>query len=262
MELIKEYKIGRASYGQFKCCNCGKTYDNRLSKEKRNIKKRKIYNNEHACTECVLKVSKKILSEAGKKALKAIPKEKRLENCSKAGKISATKPNSGRFTTERWNSMSPEEQRKQVNKANQALHKKLEDPEEKKKHFEKIFKQKCIGYQSSGHHDLHDNIKNMGFDTHVNILGMEVDECNEDLKIVIEYNGDFWHCNPQKWKKDDYNSAIKMTAGEKWAKDIARKKILTKMGYSVIVVWESDWEANKEKYLNRIKNEVGKKRKN
>lgn len=67
------------------------------------------------------------------------------------------------------------------------------------------------------------------------------------------FQNDMWHCNPRTWKADEYNSAIKMTAGEKWKKDIARIVSLRKMGYDVIIVWESEWKRNPKKYIDRIK---------
>lgn len=93
------------------------------------------------------------------------------------------------------------------------LQEKLKDPIYAAQHFAKIFAQTKIGYVSKGHKDLHEFIKDSGFDSHVQIGQMQVDECNQELKIVVEYNGDMWHCNPIKWKAEEYNSAIRMTAG-------------------------------------------------
>lgn len=85
---------------------------------------------------------------------------------------------------------------------------------------------------------------------------MEVDECNPELKIVVEYNGDFWHCNPRFWLPDQYNSGIRMTAKEKWRKDRARWFKLKNLGYEIIIIWESDWIENAKKYIDRIENLV------
>jgi hypothetical protein len=41
----------------------------------------------------------------------------------------------------------------------------------------------------------------------------------EDNNVIIEYNGDYWHCNPSKYKEDFYNDRINMTSKEKWEKD-------------------------------------------
>lgn len=57
--------------------------------------------------------------------------------------------------------------------------------------------------------------------------------------MIIEYFGDFWHCNPEKWNADDYNKRLHLTASEKWDYDERRLKILRSMGYNVFVIWES-----------------------
>lgn len=193
----------------------------------------------------------------GRNILNKLSKEQRRKNASMGGKAQAKSENSGRFSSQRWQSMSPEDQKKQVMRASDALQEKLNsDAEFRQSHYEKIFKQLKIGYISKAHKELHDNLGPLGFEMHFIISGMQVDECNEELKIAIEYNGDFWHCNPEKWTSDQYNKAIKMTAGEKWTADLNRKRILTKLGYEVLVIWESEWTKDKEKCLDRIKNKI------
>lgn len=61
-----------------------------------------------------------------------------------------------------------------------------------------------------------------------------------DMKI-IEYNGDYWHANPKKYGPNDIISQIGLTAREIWEHD--QLKILTAMkrGFTVEVVWESDF---------------------
>lgn len=162
-------------------------------------------------------------------------------------------PNSSKFSTERWNSKTDEEKTIQVKRANDGLQEKLKDPDFAAKHFIKVLAQKQLGYMSKGHSELHKSLAEFGFISHYQIGNMQVDECHIESKIAIEYNGDMWHCNPNKWKSEDFNSVIKMTAGCKWAKDIARYAILRKFGYKVIVIWESDWLENRVMQLNRIK---------
>ncbi len=175
------------------------------------------------------------------------------------------KLNSGNFSTERWNKKTDEEKVLQVNRASKGLQEKLKDPIYAAQHFAKVFAQTRVGYMSKGHTDLHSFIEELGFESHVQIGQMQVDECNETLKIVIEYNGDMWHCNPRKYKASDYNSAIRMTAGEKWQKDIARHKMLKSIGYTTIVIWESAWIENARKQINKIKDlcdEISEKKRN
>ena len=208
------------------------------------------------CQECVKTENSARLVEVGVKALMNIPADERKKICSDAGKKSAAQydpvTNKGRFSKERWDLKTEEEKHAHAMRGVQGLKKKLEDPVWAAQHFAKIFEQTKIGFVSKGHKDLHGLIEQYGFKSHVQISNMQVDECNEELKIVIEYNGDMWHCNPKNWKADDYNTAIRMTAGEKWEKDIARHRMLRKMGYTTIIVWESGWIENAQKYLDKI----------
>lgn len=76
----------------------------------------------------------------------------------------------------------------------------------------------------------------------------------KDLKIVIEYNGDYWHANPKKYKSDD---KIKSGLAKNiWEKDKKRIKLLNKLGYMVIIVWQLDYKKNKQKILQKIKKQV------
>ncbi len=67
-----------------------------------------------------------------------------------------------------------------------------------------------------------------------------VDFLNEDTKTIIEFNGDFWHCNPKLYEADYYNPKTKMLAEDKWNADAKRQKDLEDIGYKVIVLWEND----------------------
>lgn len=174
---------------------------------------------------------------------------------SHGGKMSQIKcpNNKGRFTSKRWNDMTLEQQTLQVTRANAALQHKLNtDPEYKDNHYKKIFQNSKIGFISKGHNELHEFLKEYGFVQHCIIGNMEVDECHIDLKIVVEYNGDLYHCNPRKWKPDQYNSAIKMTSSEKWEKDRNRTNSLYQRGYIVFVVWEEDWKLNRDLIKSRL----------
>lgn len=222
---------------------------------------RKIANGRNLCKECTKRENSKSFAATGAKTLTSFSTEEKSRYCSYAGKCSgeSDKPNSGRFSTDRWNNLTEEEQLMQVKRAAAGLHEKLKDPIFAAQYYAKIFAQTKIGYQSKGHKDLHGFISELGFISHAQISNMQVDECNEELKIVVEYNGDMWHCNPSMWKADEYNSAIHMTAGQKWSKDIARKAILRKMGYTLIAVWESDWQTDAAKQISKIKEIVNAK---
>lgn len=164
------------------------------------------------------------------------------------------KPNGGNFSTERWNKLSKEEQFMKTSKASKALHTKLNsNPEKKNEHYQKVFKHSAIGYISKGQREIYDILKNDGYILDGLVSGMKVDIVNIDKKIAIEYNGDMWHCNPRKWKPEQYNTAIKMTASEKWKLDRNRRFSLRKLGYDVHIIWESEWTTDRTKVYNLLK---------
>lgn len=245
------------------CCDvCGKTFE---QKNKDTLEREEKWGKQ-LCGSCIKVEMGKNISEIGAKILKSFSKEDKKKYCSDAGKISYLKSpkNSGRFSTERWNQLSKEEQAARVKKAADAFQEKMKSDENfKRSVFQKVFKNSTIGFISKGHDELHAFLVDYGFKQHFQILSMQVDECNEDLKIVVEYNGDMYHCNPRQWKPDDFNKVIKMRAKEKWACDRNRFFKLKRLGYRVFVVWETDWMKNrdetKEKLINfikKIKNET------
>jgi very-short-patch-repair endonuclease len=83
-----------------------------------------------------------------------------------------------------------------------------------------------------------------------------VDIFIENMKIVIEINGDHWHGNPSKYKSDDiikkWGGLIKVS--DIWELDKIRQKQIESFGYKVIVFWESDIRKNIEKIDKTIKN--------
>lgn len=66
---------------------------------------------------------------------------------------------------------------------------------------------------------------------------------------IIEYNGDYWHCNPRKYKKDYYNKQVKLNAEFIWLKDQVKIKHAKENGYEVKVVWEMDYKQNPKKII-------------
>lgn len=262
MALIREWNKRRMVMNECSCDVCSDHFEQRAADTK-SRRRGKIAAGRDLCKKCTLILAKEILSKAGAIALSKISPERRKEIASIGGKIgSATeKSRLTRFSKGFWETKSKEDKLFHAKRASDGLQKKLKDPEFAERHYAKIFAQKRIGFLSKGHEDLHHNLVPLGFKMHVQIGRMEVDECHEDLKIVVEFNGDFWHCNPRTWKADQYNKAIRMTAGEKWHKDIARKKMLQSLGYSVLTVWENDWKQNKEKCLETITEHIKEKQK-
>lgn len=80
-----------------------------------------------------------------------------------------------------------------------------------------------------------------------------VDVLFDERKLVIEYFGDYWHMNPQRYAADDMHNLMRKTAQEIWDRDARKFNELKAAGYDVIVVWEADWRADEAAQLQRIK---------
>lgn len=74
--------------------------------------------------------------------------------------------------------------------------------------------------------------------------------------ILIEYNGDYWHCNPLKYSKNYLNKKKNMYAYELWYNDINKKELAEKNGYKFFTIWENDYKLNKENEIKKIINEL------
>lgn len=65
----------------------------------------------------------------------------------------------------------------------------------------------------------------------------------KDTNILIEVQGDYWHANPQIYKKFDlinYPKNKYIVADDIWKKDEIKKNIANKYGYVIIYIWESE----------------------
>lgn len=69
-----------------------------------------------------------------------------------------------------------------------------------------------------------------------------VDGFNSNTNTIYEFYGDFWHGNPNVYKKSDINCLNKKTFGELYSNTIKREGILTKAGYKIVSIWEDDFK--------------------
>ena len=74
-------------------------------------------------------------------------------------------------------------------------------------------------------------------------------------KTIIEFNGDYWHCNPMIYEHDQLVKFPNRTipANTKWEEDKKKIKVAKDNGYDVIVIWEKDFRNNKQKVLQQLK---------
>lgn len=251
-ELSERDKRGRIQrWHTIQCDVCNSIW----KEDRKNTLKKAKSRDDHLCTRCLAPILRKQLVDNGTRALRSISVEDRKLNASKAGVAShnSGKPAKSWFSTERWESLSKDKQREIVTRANAASVAKVKSmtDDEKACHYLKVMKG-ALGFISVGQRELTEALAPYGFAGEVQISDMRVDVCHVGVKLVIEYNGDAYHCNPKYWGKDQYSTLIRMKAGEKWQKDIARYQMLKSMGYTVIVVWESEWKTAKSEVLDKV----------
>ena len=70
-------------------------------------------------------------------------------------------------------------------------------------------------------------------------------------KKIIEFHGDYWHCNPDLYEANYYHKIKKMYAKEIWDYDKEKIELAKSYGYSVLVVWEADYCKNPEETINK-----------
>lgn len=75
-----------------------------------------------------------------------------------------------------------------------------------------------------------------------------------DKKVIIEYNGDYFHANPKIYRPEDlisFPGSIKKTAKQIWLEDEEKYNLARKRNYIVVYVWESDCIDNMDMVLDR-----------
>ena len=74
--------------------------------------------------------------------------------------------------------------------------------------------------------------------------------CNYDfflpeINTIVEYQGDYWHANPSKYKPESVLSIIKVGpcyARDIWKRDARRKKAAETRGFRVVYFWEKEFK--------------------
>lgn len=65
--------------------------------------------------------------------------------------------------------------------------------------------------------------------------------CHQN-NTAFEYHGNFWHGNPSIFKGDDMNTITHKTFGQLYRDTMARDDKIRKLGYNLVVQWETDLE--------------------
>lgn len=93
-------------------------------------------------------------------------------------------------------------------------------------------------YISKGQREMNETLQQLGYKTQLEKIvdGRPFDVWIVDSKLLFEFNGTFWHRDPRKYKKTDG------MVEEVWQRDVEKRKIGEKNGYTVVTVWQMDWE--------------------
>lgn len=70
-------------------------------------------------------------------------------------------------------------------------------------------------------------------------------------KKVIEFNGDFWHCNPNKYDENYIHRLTNKTAKKIWEFDKTKNNFMINKGYDILVIWESEYRINKDEVIKK-----------
>lgn len=72
----------------------------------------------------------------------------------------------------------------------------------------------------------------------------------EELKLVIEFYGDYWHANPDHYCSTDMVNG-KM-AKDIWENDKARTQMIKDADYRVVEIWEEEWRHDPKMVLSNL----------
>lgn len=68
-----------------------------------------------------------------------------------------------------------------------------------------------------------------------------VDGYNKETNTIYEFEGDFWHGNPNIYDLNSVNTKLNVPFQELYDKTLNKLNILQNMGYNVVYIWENDW---------------------
>lgn len=71
---------------------------------------------------------------------------------------------------------------------------------------------------------------------------------------IIEYHGDYWHANPEKYESTYFNKQMNKSAQEIWERDSKKEEYARSKGYTVLVVRESNYNDDKKKVIEECMN--------
>lgn len=94
--------------------------------------------------------------------------------------------------------------------------------------------------------------KSLRKSSNINNKGFYYDFCMEDLKIILEFNGVYWHKCPELVSYEDLTDIEYLEIEKIWHRDHIKRVWAQDNGFTFIEVWEHMYRKNKDKILNWI----------
>ena len=63
----------------------------------------------------------------------------------------------------------------------------------------------------------------------------------KETNTIYEFHGHYWHGNPKLYNANKINKTVNCTFGELYKNTLLREEQIKDLGYSLVVMWESDW---------------------
>lgn len=112
--------------------------------------------------------------------------------------------------------------------------------------------------KSKGQLEICSLLEDLGYDVvpEYRVYDKPFDAGIPSCKILIEFNGTYWHLDPREYEYDYYDKYRKAFAYQIWKRDMEKTKEAERRGYKVVSIWQIDWDACKDKrrYLREVMN--------
>jgi hypothetical protein len=121
--------------------------------------------------------------------------------------------------------------------------------------IERINKLKVLSgnHISKNEKEIYDYLKNIFNDVETQfVIRGKIGHRIFDIRVgnkLIEYNGDYWHCNPNMYSPEFVNKRLSKSAQEVWDRDKNKMLLAEEFGYTVYTIWEQDYKTDKNKAL-------------
>jgi len=98
---------------------------------------------------------------------------------------------------------------------------------------------------SRGQQEWLDSLRVKTENREVLIEGYRVDGFDPETGTIYEFNGDFWHGNPEIFNPHEINPKNGKTYGDLYQATKEKEQMLLDAGFVVISIWESEWKKTK-----------------